>query len=239
MSCDIGALQTGQISLGPLQVVAATPVNETFTNSFTFSDAFGFTVNVNITIIAADAFTFSDEIDVDDIELPVVNLTFVDSISFSDAFNLNCLIDLGFSDGIVFNDAFGDATSLPLAGFNDFFNFADRFSKAAEFFLAFSDSFNFADLVTLVISPFAALSFTDDFNFTDAISIQLFSIFINLPISFVDVINFQDSFQILVPYSSMSFSDSFMFQDVFAINMTSDLISYIRRYLNDVITEDV
>jgi hypothetical protein len=201
------------------------------------SDSFGFLDNV--VIVLNDFYTFNDTLNLSDNQLEIVVVVISnisDGIVISDSIIVSpfSVIILSLSESLPLTDSFQEFTSNPLI-FNDTLNFQDLVRLTGLTFYQFIDSLILSDLVALLLAPIRNLDNNDTITLNDLIIVQLLSIFIDIPIALSDSLNIGDGIgYILLERGLMSFSDSFSLGDSHTLVINTNLIPYLRRYLNDV-----
>jgi hypothetical protein len=194
----------------------------------------------NVTILLNNFISFNDTLNITDNELEIIvvvisNLS--DGLVLSDDITVSpfSVITLSLSESIPFADSFQEFTSNPL-NFNDILNFQDLVQLAGLTFYQFIDQLSLDDLVTLLLAPIRNLDNNDTITLSDLVTVQLLSIFLNLTVVISDSLEIGDGIgYTLLEGGLMSFSDAFSFGDSFVFVINSNLIPYLRRYLNDVI----
>lgn len=178
-----------------------------------------------------DGFSFEDSFSNQPLYIFNDTLSFIDTLGLF----LNEGILLFLNDAILFNDEIQEALPLTVV-INDGFSFLDIFFTRIGTNLIFTDGFAFSDLVQ-ASGPSCILLVDNANNFND--SLVYAEGFINESIQLSDSLSIQEGFTLQLPFVSLVlvlgdtltiFTDDIVTSDIEMLN------SYLRRYLNDVIS---
>lgn len=203
-----------------------------------FADSFGFLDSV--TVVLNDFYNFSDALNITDTQLEIIvvvisNLS--DGLTLSDNIIVSpfSVIVLNLSETLPLIDSFKEFTSNPLT-FGDTLNFQDLVKLSGLTFYQFVDQLLLSDLAALLLAPIRNLTNNDMLTLNDLVAVQLLSIFVNLTVTLSDSLQIGDGIGVVLRERGLiMLSDSFSFGDSFVFVINTNLESYLRRYLNDVV----
>lgn len=207
----------------------------TISDQFTFFD--------DVIVVLNDFYIFSDTISLSDDEsiVPSISLIFNDEITLTDSiivqlfFALSIQLFESFFVGTGYwIDSIKIFTSNPLIT-QDQLVFQDFIQLSSQYFNAYNDQLQLQDSVQILLAPIANLLQSDQIMLSDAITVTAPSIFTPLNYAFTDQLQLVDGSDQLLSPLALSMSDMFSLGDSIIVLLSTDLNSYLRRYLNDVV----